>query len=342
LTFGANDGASYLALNGAAGATTAATGNGTGNVDVYSGSTLTLGANMNLTGYLNVQDSGSTVNAQGHASAAVTLFVGHYGTTSVNVTNLGQVTFNTLYVGNGTAGSNLTLHGGDVINSLINLQNGSVLTVQEVNGIGLTLNGTSLSSLTIDPSSMDLIFTLNSQPNWDFRWADPNGGNWVSTIDSMISSGQITINSPDGYSVVDQGGYTYIMSGISTIPEPSSLVLACLAAAEVGVGITRRRRRMDQEVPVWENPTHSTCLPNPSATRALRGLLSRTRGREAGRTTIHSDHRSARVTRNCRKRRLLPRRGARFRSSPRASRRRYADSHRGQRRRRSAPPADAR
>jgi fibronectin-binding autotransporter adhesin len=234
---------SYLQLTNGAAATTTATGGATSSIDVYSGSTLTAGANLNLSNHLNVQD-GSTFNAQGHALTADTLLVGYNGTSTVSVTDLGQVTLNNLYVGNSTAGSNLTLHGGDVVNNLIDLQNGSVLTVQQTGGIGLTLNGTSSSSLTIDPSSMDLIFTLNSTSNWDFRWMDPTGGgNWISRLDSMIGSGMITISSPDGYSIVDQGGYTYIMGGISSVPEPSSLVMACLATAGLAAGLTWRRRR---------------------------------------------------------------------------------------------------
>jgi fibronectin-binding autotransporter adhesin len=215
--------------------TTAATGNVTSNVNVATGSTLNLGANMNLAGSLNIQDGGSSLNAQGHALTANDFFAGWNGTSSVSVTDLGQMTLTNLYVGNSTAGSDLTLHGGDVINSLIDLRNGSVLAVEQTGGIGLTLNGTSLSSLTIDPSSMDLVFSLNTSSNWDFRWADPNGGNWIGTIDSMIASGQIVISSPDGYSVVDSGGFTYIMGGISSVPEPSSRVLACLATVSVAL-----------------------------------------------------------------------------------------------------------
>jgi PEP-CTERM motif len=178
---------------------------------------------------------------QGHNLTANQAFFGWYGSSAVTVNDLGKVTVSDLYVGNGTA---LTLHGGDVVNSLINLSDNSVLTVQQVNGTGLTLNGTSLSSLTIDPSSMDLIFTLDTSTNWDFRWQDPaNGGNWVSTIDSMIASGQIQITAPDGYSVVDQGGYTYIMGGVASVPEPSSLVLAGIAAGGIVLGTEWRRRR---------------------------------------------------------------------------------------------------
>ena len=111
--------------------------------------------------------------------------------------------------------------------------------------MGLTLNGTSPSSLTIDPSSMDLIFNINTSPNWDFRWQDPSGGNWISTLESMIASGQIVIDAPQGYSVDDRGGYTYIDGNYSqpTVPEPSSLLIACVATLGVVLGARLRRPR---------------------------------------------------------------------------------------------------
>ncbi len=122
-----------------------------------------------------------------------------------------------------------------------------MLTVEQTNGIGLTFNGT-LDNLSIDPSSIDLIFTTNSSPNWDFRWLDPStGGNWIRTIEAMIAAGQIKITAPDGYIVDDRGGYTYI-DGIFTasVPEPSSLVLACLAVVGVATGMAMRRRSMSR------------------------------------------------------------------------------------------------
>jgi hypothetical protein len=138
-------------------------------------------------------------------------------------------------------GSTLTLHGGDVISSVISLTNSSLLTVRETNGTGLTYQGV---SPTITSSHIDLDFTATG---WDFRWADPSsGGNWVSTIDGMISSGQIILSLPPGgqYQVVDQGGYTYI-DGIVTasVPEPSTLVLGGIGVASAGAIIMRKRRR---------------------------------------------------------------------------------------------------
>ena len=159
----------------------------------------------------------------------------------MSVNNLGLVTLNALYLGNSTAGTDLTLHGGDVIDSTIDLRDASVLTVQQTSGIGLTLDGDTLSSFTIDPSSMDLIFNLNTAPNWDFRWVDPaGGGNWIGTLDSMIADGQIMVSAPQGYTIDDRGGYTYV-DGLYSVPEPSSL--GCLAIAGFAVGMKRRRTK---------------------------------------------------------------------------------------------------
>jgi hypothetical protein len=59
----------------------------------------------------------------------------------------------------------------------------------------------------------------------------------------FIASGQIGITAPDGFTVVDHGGYTDIMGGVASAPEPSSLVLACIAAGGIVLGTEWRRRR---------------------------------------------------------------------------------------------------
>ena len=51
------------------------------------------------------------------------------------------------------------------------------------------------------------------------------------------------ITAPQGYSIIDQGGYTYIEGGFAAVPEPSSIVLAGLAAAGVAAGAWWRRCR---------------------------------------------------------------------------------------------------
>jgi hypothetical protein len=239
--------------------TTAATGNVTVDVAVAGGSTLNLGADLSLTGtdshltasgQLNVQDKGSILNAQGHAITADSFLVGQNGTSPVTVTNLGLVTVNTLEVGNG---STLTLHGGDTVNKQLSLTGGSTLNVQQTNGMGLTFGGASASDLTIDPSQMNLIFTSIAPGNWDFRWKDPStGGDWVNTLDGLIAGGQIHLTLLPGEDVRvannPNDGYTYIYGiGGASVPEPSSLVLGCLAVAGLATVKAWRRRRPRRE-----------------------------------------------------------------------------------------------
>ncbi len=106
--------------------TTAATSNISGN-DVYvlTGGTMRLGAGLNLSGgnNLTVQDSGSVFNAQGNPVTAGIISVGASGSAPVSVIDLGPVTASELHVGNG---SWLTLHGGGVINNLLDLASGSI------------------------------------------------------------------------------------------------------------------------------------------------------------------------------------------------------------------------
>jgi hypothetical protein len=218
----AGDSTPNVTVSGAGSAlSTATTANVAGNATVQAGGTLNLGAAMNLSGSLNVYGSGSTLNLDGHSLSANTLFLGWNGSSPVNLINPGTISVGNLDVGNGTA---FTLLGGSLVNGQIDLQGGSVLTIQPTNGTGLTLNG----GLTLDPSSLDLIFNLNSAPNWDFRWKDPSSAsNWISTIESLIADHQIVIMAPQGYEVIDQGGYTYIAGNFSSaVPEPSTLFLA--------------------------------------------------------------------------------------------------------------------
>ncbi|MGA2063218.1 MAG: hypothetical protein ABSG67_22330 [Thermoguttaceae bacterium] len=66
-TFGSLDTVNSLIMYDASATTTAATGNVTGNADIYWGSSLTLGADMNLTGSLNLADDGSVLDMAHHA-----------------------------------------------------------------------------------------------------------------------------------------------------------------------------------------------------------------------------------------------------------------------------------
>jgi hypothetical protein len=158
--------------------------------------------------------------------------------------NTGTVQANNLLLAHD---STLTLHPGDVVNSQISLANASNLSVLQADGqlTGLTLNSTSASSLSLlDTSVMALSMGHDSLPNWIFRWQDPTGGNWVTTLNNDILAGRITVSAPNGYSVIDQACYTYIEGGfVNAVPEPSPILLAGLAGFLTLAGRRLARRR---------------------------------------------------------------------------------------------------
>ena len=83
-TFGANDAVLSVQVSGGSSVTTAAAGNittgGYNESNVLSGSTLTLGANLNMVnGFFNVQDSGSTLDMGGFSFTANELLLGWNG-----------------------------------------------------------------------------------------------------------------------------------------------------------------------------------------------------------------------------------------------------------------------
>jgi MYXO-CTERM domain-containing protein len=152
---------------------------------------------------------------------------------------------NSLNVGND---SSAALLSGSVINSQIALANLSELSVFQPDGVltGLTLNGNWPGSLSIDDSSvLKLYFGSQTEPNWIFRWQDPSGSNWMSTLDDWIDAGRIWISAPYGWSLVDDGGYTYIEGsyGSQAVPEPSTLVLWTGLGAVGLIAAWRRRKR---------------------------------------------------------------------------------------------------
>ncbi|MGD0382214.1 MAG: PEP-CTERM sorting domain-containing protein, partial [Thermoguttaceae bacterium] len=201
---------SYLYLGNST-AATAGTGNVTDNVDIYN-STLTLGADMTLSGALNMwgDTTGSILDMAGHSLNTNQFYFGWSGGTNT-LLNSGGISANYLYVGNANV---LTLHPGDLIENYINLSNSSMLTVQQANGqlTGLTFNGPWQGSLSINDTSMlNLNFGQSSSSHWIFRWRDSiYTGNWGNALTSLIGAGQISINPSNGYYLADQGGYTYI------------------------------------------------------------------------------------------------------------------------------------
>ena len=118
LTFGTSDAVSAIQLSGGSAATTTASGSITGGLYAYSnvesGSTLNLGANLNMSagGLLNVQDSGSTFNMAGHSMTGPELLLGWNGTSAVTVDGRGALDLGNLYVGNGMA---FNINAGDQV-----------------------------------------------------------------------------------------------------------------------------------------------------------------------------------------------------------------------------------
>lgn len=183
LTFGANDQTSDLHLGDSSTATTTAAGNITGTVSVVSGSSLHLGADLNLTGSdvvnLNVDGLGSVLDMGGHAITAPDISLATDGTGPVTVLNQGNITAGELEVGSGMT---YNLLAGDRVNYLYlgggsSTLNGSVTTLYlnsaasastiagtpmtmrevELAGSTLTLHGGDVISGTLSLSSNSLL-----------------------------------------------------------------------------------------------------------------------------------------------------------------------------------------
>jgi hypothetical protein len=234
-TLGSGISVATLTLQNSSNGATTAAGNITGSLEIESASQLTLGANLTLSGNLDLQGSGSSLDGHGYSITADQLTAGYQTTGTVSVADVGTISLNDLYIANHSA---VSIDGGNV-GDLISIGGVSTLGVLQTGGMGLSLDGTTATSLTIlARSALDLTFTEND--DWDFRWHDPVSGDWVSTLDGMISSGRIGISVAQGgaYDVYDEGGYTYI--GATAVPEPASGVATGLVCA--GLWVRRRRR----------------------------------------------------------------------------------------------------
>ena len=144
--------------------TTAATGNVTANVGVNSGSTLTLGADLTLTGTLDVRHNGSKLDMGGHTITANQIFLGWndgYPQQPITVQNRGTLLTNNLYVGNQTFNliatdsvsnffliNSSTVFGATNTVNYLSLNDGSTVTTAatgNVTGSASVLSGSTLT-----------------------------------------------------------------------------------------------------------------------------------------------------------------------------------------------------
>ena len=223
---------------------TVASNNVSGGASVFeANSALNLGADLSLSGSLDIRGNAgfgqtvATVDANGFSINANDIFVGRFGSEGA-LNNAENIQANGLLVDS----SSLNLGSGeDIVNALVRLENGSILTIeQSANSFtGLTLGGNSLDIL--DSSILDLQFDDSSDIGlgWAFRWANPVAGDRVGVINSLIEDGRITLDTSFTASVFDNGdGFTHV-GFTASIPEPSG-VLPLFAFASLFVN--RRRR----------------------------------------------------------------------------------------------------
>ena len=194
-TFGAADAVSNLNLASSGGVTTAATGNVTSTVQVFTGSKLTLGGNMALGGNLDMEYAGSTLDMGGHALSASTINFGYNQPGLVTVVNPGQITAATLNVANGCLAA---LPAGSAVASLNLATSGQLTTaatgsvtsaVQVYTGSKLTLGGNMALSGNFDMeyagSTLDMGGHALSASTINFGFNQPG-------LVTVVNPGQIT------------------------------------------------------------------------------------------------------------------------------------------------------
>ena len=138
---------------------------------------------------------------------------------------------NVIYVGY-NAGAASLINGGALQVGSLYLGNGSTATLtwrhrqrrnQPAAGVvahplqpdggltGLTLDDPAAGALGLnDASDLDLVFGNNSQSSWIFRGRIPTAATGAVRWQASSLAGRISVTAPDGYAIVDQGGYTYV------------------------------------------------------------------------------------------------------------------------------------
>ena len=202
-------------------ASTSTNANVTGSVYLDPGNTLNLGADLIISGNADVR---GTINANGHAITVQTFYVG-YNAGPATINNLGRVSANDYYQGNGTQVA-MPVPGSSA--NTTKLTGNSVLIVDDAPGqtTGFMLTGPNVGDLFIEPDSVLDLQINGLASGWAFRWADPVGGDHIADLQSLINAGEINFSYLNGgsYTLAADSSYTYI--NVISVPEPSSLFLA--------------------------------------------------------------------------------------------------------------------
>jgi hypothetical protein len=230
----------YLRSNGEASplyatATTSTVTNVKSLAYVEPGCTLTLGANLSLSNWLDLRGN---LAAGGHSVTATTIYMG-YNAGPATLQNDGLLFATTYQQGNSTG---IQLHQpGDTFGTM-DLTGNSSLLMHDAAGqsTGLILSNSASSSLVIDPGSV-LTLEINGQASgWILRWADPSpSNNHIADLQTLINGGEITFSFLNGgaYTLTADSQYTYV--SLASVPEPSALMLT----AAVGGLVTLLRVR---------------------------------------------------------------------------------------------------
>jgi hypothetical protein len=197
-----------LILSNGASSSTVATSNITVSVDIYTGSTLALGANLNVSGYVNLQDSGSILNAQNHnIKAGSQVLIGWNGGTAVSLLNRGTITATDLLVGY----QNFTLNTTDMVSNYYQ-QVGNATIVSGVtlnsfnlyNGMGPLVAGVAVGNLNLsNGATSSTTTTANVTGN-----VNVYSGSTLALGANLSVSGNVNIQ--DSGSTLDAQGHKII------------------------------------------------------------------------------------------------------------------------------------
>ena len=174
---------------------------------MLSGSTLNLGANMNMnTGQLNVQDSGSKLDMGGNSLTAYELLLGWNGSSAVTLDNRGALTLTNLYVGNGMP---FNINSGDSVGNFF------------LSGGTSTLNAT-VGSISLSSGASATTTAAGGISTAGYNESNVETGSTL-TLGANLNMNTGILNVQDSGSMLDMGGnsltaYEFCWAG--TAPRP--------------------------------------------------------------------------------------------------------------------------